>query len=233
MGRILQKIRLIGLSQINDLLDHGVDLNSLGAVRVEIGDLEDAMENIGNQAADAQGHVASTLREIDTLTAQIAEMEQNIELLLNDDDKTNDASALSLQRQQDDLKQKLETAKNNLEINTKTAAAMENAVARLRSKHDEMMNNLNRLQSLDEGAKAQTQAAEAMRAANAATSSADNVVSIDSVSRRIQERADAAEARFNREVGRASTASDDIATARAKAAIAARLAKKQTPAPSA
>jgi len=76
-----------------------------------------------------------------------------------------------------------------------TAKALSEAVSSLRTKYQNMVQQIQRLEAMDMATKAKESAVEAIRQAGQITSAGSDV-SIDAVADRIQRRADVADARF-------------------------------------
>lgn len=234
MASLFQKIRTVTLGNLHALLDKVIDLNSVAAVRQHIRDLEEAKEEIADSAAVAKARVASLTNEAKALQVKIQNTNDNIDLVLSDSDATNDHLAEPLEVRLIGYEEDLATRQAELEEATTTANALAAATSKLQTKHQEMLVNLRRLESLERAAKAKEKAAAALRqAAKAGTSGA--AASVDSVERRLREKAVVADARFDRAMGEAEDGVDTGVTAlRARQRLAerrARLAVQQTAAP--
>jgi len=90
MAGIFEKARIAALSAAHSLLDKVVDLNSIGAVKQYVRDLESALEDLEDATAAAAGHVKTVKRDAERLKAQIKELNQNIDFILSDNKPEND-----------------------------------------------------------------------------------------------------------------------------------------------
>lgn len=220
MSSIGSKVRLISLSNIHDLLNKVIDINSIGALRQIIRDIEAAENKLADEAAIRKGRVARLLRDKEILKVKITTTDENITLVLTDTDATNDHLATPLQVRLDGFNEDLTQIETDIQEETTTGAAFEQATGKLTGKKEEMIRNLKRLEGLERSAKAKEAGAEALAAAGAAARAEMNV---DSVQRRLEERSDKANARFQRAMGGIEDSVDQgVKVAQANAAIAAR-----------
>src|SRR3990172_2878776 len=223
MTTALEKVRTLVLGNLHDLLDATIDLNSMGAIRQHIRDLEAAKEKIADQAAIAKGRVASLQREIADLEIKSKTTDENVDLLLNDTDPTNDHLAEALEARLISYEEALTQKREELVAQSEAANALADATARLTAKHQEMLANLRRLESMEQTSRAKQTAAEAIMQASRA-GSVD--ASVDNVERRMKERSVVSDARFQRALGEMADAVDTgIVEEQAKQRIAARRAK--------
>ncbi|OGY92375.1 MAG: hypothetical protein A3B31_03405 [Candidatus Komeilibacteria bacterium RIFCSPLOWO2_01_FULL_53_11] len=200
MQSIFDKARVLLLSNLHGLLDRMIDLNSIGAVKQYVRDLEDATEQVGGQTAVAEGHYRSLDDEVKITKTQIASTEENIRLILGDDDESNDVHAETLAVKLISLGEKLTQQQADYATAKQTYEAMQQAERQLKAKHGEMLGNLKRLEAMDRTAKAQEQAAEAISAAQALTESGTSV-SVDDVAARVRQRSAVADAKFRKAMG--------------------------------
>ncbi|MEK7566941.1 MAG: PspA/IM30 family protein, partial [Patescibacteria group bacterium] len=63
MAGIFKKFRDLGLASIHSLLDKAIDLNSVAVVKQHVRDLENALSELENGAAEAAGYVRTLNRE--------------------------------------------------------------------------------------------------------------------------------------------------------------------------
>jgi len=150
MTTALEKVRTLVLGNLHDLLDATIDLNSMGAIRQHIRDLEAAKEKIADQAAIAKGRVASLQREIADLEIKSKTTDENVDLLLNDTDPTNDHLAEALEARLISYEEALTQKREELVAQSEAANALADATARLTAKHQEMLANLRRLESVEQ-----------------------------------------------------------------------------------
>ena len=225
MASLFQKARIAALSAAHGLMDKVIDLNSIGAVKQYVRDLESGLEDLEDASAVAAGHVRTVQREADQLKSQINELNTNIDFILGDNKPENDYLAPPLEARLIGLEQRMSTTDEELDSAQKTSKALVEAAAALRAKHQGMVSQIQRLEAMDIAAKAKEKAADAIQQAGKIASSGGDV-SIDAVSDRIQRRADVADARFERALGdMTDTVEKDVVVAQAQARLEARKAK--------
>lgn len=224
MTSLFSKARVLVLGNLHTLLDAAIDLNSIAAVKQHIRDLESARDGISSQAAVSKGRVNSITADIKNLEKEIAEAQDNIDLLLGDDDPDNDANAVTIQMMADGLTTRVEALQSELATATETASKMDEALQKIRQKHAEMVSQVKTLEQMDASAKASEQAASAIEAAGK-ISNFDSSASIDNIQQRVRDRKATADAKLEQAFGGIdSTTDDSVALAKAKQAIAARKA---------
>ena len=225
MAGIFQKARIAALSTAHSLLDKVVDLNSIGAVKQYARDLEGALEDLEDATAAAAGHVKTVQRETDQLHFQINELNQNIDFILTDNKPENDHLAAPLEARLIGLEQRVSTKDEEIAAGQKTAQSLSEATSTLRTRYQNMVQQIQRLEAMDMAAKAKEQAVNAMREAGKIASTGGDI-SIDAVSDRIQRRADVADARFERAMGEmGDEVRKDVVIAQAEARLEQRKAR--------
>jgi len=200
MASLFQKARVAALSSAHALLDKIVDINSVGAVKQYIRDLENALEDLEDAAATAAGHLRTVQRDSIQLQSQIKELNQNIDFILSDNNPANDYLAKPLEARLIGLEQRSNTKNEEIESSQKTAQALNEAVSALQSRYQNMVEQMQRLEAMDTAAKAKESAVEAMRNVGRISSTGSNV-SVDAIADRIQRRADVADAKFEQAMG--------------------------------
>jgi phage shock protein A len=229
MASLFQKARIAALSTAHGLMDKVVDLNSIGAVKQYVRDLENALDDLQDAAATAAGHVRTVQRDADQLKSQIKELNQNIDFILSDGKPENDHLATPLEARLIGLEQLVSTKDEEIATGQKTAQALSEAVSTLQTKYQNMVQQVIRLEAMDKAAKAKESAVEAMRQAGQITSAGGDV-SIDAVADRIQRRSDVADARFERVMGdMGGQVQKDLVIAQAQARLEARKARLALP----
>lgn len=225
MAGLFQKARVAALSAAHGLLDKVVDMNSIGAVKQYVRDLENAVEDLEDAAAVANGHVRTVKRDADQLRFQIQELNRNIDFILADNNPANDSLAKPLEARLIGLEQRLSSKEEEIAAAEKTAEALNQAVPPLRARYETMVQQVQRLEAMERAAKAKESAVQAMRqAGRLASAGAD--ISVDDVSQRIQRRADVADARFQRAMGdMGDQVEKDLILAQAEARLAQRKAR--------
>ena len=86
MAGLLEKVRIGFLAQAHSVLDKFIDLNSPQAVKEYIRELEDSIQSIENDAAEAAGHVTTTDREVHKLMGQVESYDHAIDAILTSND---------------------------------------------------------------------------------------------------------------------------------------------------
>lgn len=225
MASLFKKIRTGVLAQAHKLADALVDLDSVEALKVHIRDLEEALEELQDAAAAEAGNVRTLEQTIVGLEARTKELNDDIEFLLSDEDESNDHLATPLQAKLDALTRDLAAKGQELTVAAATAYQLNEAASNLKAKHVSMVERVRSLESLERAAEAKGRAAEAIRSAGAAAGGAD-AVSVDDVEARLRQKANVADARFQRAMGEfAGGVEKDVALAQAKAAIERRKAE--------
>ncbi len=228
MTSIFEKARTLVLSNIHSLLDAAIDLNSIGAIKQHVRDLEKARDSIADEAAVADGRATALDRDIRELESKKVATEENIDLLLTDGDDSNDHHAMPLAEQVMQIDDNIAAKQAELVDQRALVANLEDARMKLTTKHAEMLRSLNRLESMERAAVAREQAAKALSGA-AAVAGVDVAASVDSVTQRVRDRDAVSKARFDRAlagIGDEGPA-DAVRASQAAALIAARRAQLQ------
>lgn len=214
---LLNKARIVVQSQLNELLDRKV--NTPEGYKQLIRDLEKAQADVGAGHDEGVGTANGYRRSITTLTSQKSQKQGDIDVILGDDDKSNDGAAVELQLAVNDLDTQIQEYTELLSAQEAQNAAIQQALNQLEAKHQEMLTNLRHLQQSQAITSAQNRASAAVEAAVEATS---NVGSVDSIKGQLDHERDVASARFERVVGgmQANQSPEEVARlARAKADI--------------
>jgi phage shock protein A len=229
MAGLFQKARIAALSAAHSLMDKVIDLNSIGAVKQYVRDLENALEDLEDASAAAAGHVRTVQRDADQIRYQIKELNQNIDFILSDNKPENDSLATPLEARLIGLEQRNSTKDEEITAGQKTSQALVEAASTLRTRYQNMVQQIQRLEAMDMATKAKENAAEAIRQAGKIASTGGDV-SIDAVADRIQRRADVADARFERAMGDMDDQTQkDVVIAQAQARLEARKARLALP----
>ncbi|MBI2483385.1 PspA/IM30 family protein [Candidatus Uhrbacteria bacterium] len=229
MASFFDKVRTGVLAIAHRAADAVIDLNSVEAVKVHIRDLEEAQEDLQGAAAEATGGVRTLRRERDTTQAKVTELDESIGFILSDGDDTNDHLAVPLQARLDGLKAQLAAKEDEIATAEQVAQQMNEAASALQAKLTSMVERVRGLEAQERAAKAKESAASAVAQAGKIAAGAD-AVSVDDISARLQRRTDVADEKFKRAMGGISGGLEqDVALAKAKAAIAARKAALQKP----
>lgn len=236
---LFDKARVAVLGKMHGLLDKVA--NTPEAYKQRIRDLESALADLRSAGDEAVGTANGYKRDLTKLESEKASKQADIDLLLGDNDESNDGAALDMQVELEDIDAQASSLQELLAQTEDNKSKLDTAIDQLEKKHKEMVNGLNRLTLASAATKAQNRASAAAEAALSASDAADDA-NIDSIEARINHDKDVADARFERVIGNLETgkSSEEAAKlARAKAALEARRqaianeAKAQTPAPAA
>jgi phage shock protein A len=157
MAGLFQKARIAALSAAHALMDKVVDLNSIGAVKQYVRDLENALEDLEDASAAAAGHVRTVQRDAEQIRYQIKELNQNIDFILGDNKPENDNST-PLEARLIGLEQRMSTKDEEITTGQKTAQALSEAVSTLRTRYQGMVQQVIRLEAMDKATKAKESA---------------------------------------------------------------------------
>ena len=228
MTTLFDKARVAVLGKMHSLLDKVA--NTPDAYKQRIRDLESALADLRAAGDEATGTRNGYQRDITRLKTDQANKQADIDLLLGDDDPSNDDAALKLQMELEGVSTQLESLTALATDADNNRAMLDQAVDKLEAKHSEMVAGLNRLTLAVAATKAQNRASGAAEAALDASNAADGV-SIDNIEARINHDRDVSNARFERVIGnlQSDTSPEEAAKlARAKAALQARRAQIAT-----
>jgi len=230
MQSILQKLRVITLSNIHTLLDGIKGLNSIGEYEQYIRDLGTARDQIDDQAAASRGRKQFLEQQIATAKARCEAADEQINILLGDDDPSNDHLATPLQLQFDAAKQMIAGAEAELVNIQNVVSQYDQAVQRLDVRLMEANGKLETLRSMDQATKAKEKAAKALEGID--FGSAPDTAGVES---KMMERASVADNALNRSlnnitsaIGGATSAEASATAAISKRRAAIEAAKKNT-----
>jgi len=123
------------------------------------------------------------------------------------------------------LEQRLSTKDEEITTGQKTAQALAEATSTLRTRYQNMVQQVQRLEAMDRATKAKESAVSAIRQAGKITSAGGDV-SVDAVADRIQRRADVADAKFEQVFGDMNNDVDkDVMIAQAQSRLEQRKAR--------
>src|SRR3989338_1043580 len=96
---LYSKARLLALSVANSLLDKGIDLNSVEAVKQNIRDFEASVQVLESDRATHRGLLRGLVRDLRELRDKSLSLNEQIDSLLppNDNDPSNDHHAATLE----------------------------------------------------------------------------------------------------------------------------------------
>lgn len=219
---IFAKLRVITLGNLHTFLDSINGLNSIGEYEQYIRDTEAARNQLDDQAAASRGRKQFLEQQIATAEARCEAADQQIDILLGDDDPSNDHLATPLQIQYDAAMQQIATAKTELTSIQATVSQYDQAVQRLDVRLTEAKAKIETLRSMEHATKAKEKAVKALDGID--FGSAPDTTGVES---KMMERASVADNALNRSLNQVTAAIGGTTTAEAAAAagIAARRAK--------
>lgn len=197
MSGVIAKSRVLFLATIHGLLDKGLDLASPQVVAVYVRDLGNAKEQVANEAAGAQGDVSNTQRHINETMIKRTEAAHNVDLIIDDDDPTNDFRADPIAAKIVGYDKELERLAGEQVALQKVAQDLAEAASRLETKYEEMLSLQRQLETTARSAEVKTHAADALTAAAGMAGGVD----VDSVRDQIERKATVADAKLARAMG--------------------------------
>ena len=200
MAGLFEKARVLFLANAHKLLDAMIDLDSAAAVKQYARDLETSLRDLEDAAAEGKGYVRSLTREIAEIRARSEELNRTIDLILTDRDPSNDHVATAKQVELDGVDNLLTLKSGELEEAVKTSEKLREAVSALRAKHASMVQRIQQLEAMQRAAKAQEEAASAMKMASDIVA-AGETVSVDNILARMRRKTDVAAVKFEDAMG--------------------------------
>jgi hypothetical protein len=223
MTSILEKLRIITLSNVHSVLDAVINLNDVGALKVYARDLEGAVRQMEQLDNGLQGSIDTLLKDIGKSQRLADGWQLDIDTLLTDADPSNDPQALKIQVDLDATTEDLVGMKEKL---AQKKADHENATKVIGALNAKLTQTVRRIKELEEAEKetaADHQAAQTME--NVSRAFGDQP-SVDSVGQKIMAKNAEARAELNRAMGKATDVTmDDTRIASAAAALARRKAE--------
>ncbi len=134
MTGLFQKARVAALSSAHALLDKVIDMNSIGAVKQYIRDLESSLDDLEDAAATEAGHVRTAQRDEIVFQSQIKELNQNIDFILSDNNPSNDHLAKPLEARLIGLEEREKAKQEEIADAQKTSQSLNEAVSALQAK---------------------------------------------------------------------------------------------------
>jgi phage shock protein A len=209
MTSFVNKLRVVTLGTVHDLLDKAIDLNSPSALRQYTRDLEDALDKMRNEAAIQAGQIRTMERERDDLTAKIETSKVTIvKLRETGHEDLARIKATEVVRMQTQVGQ----LTSNLANQRVASAQLDSAVTKLDGKHADIVSRIRDLERMDRDTKAKEQTAQALSAAGRLVGTGADL-SVDDIQQRMQARNDVATEKFNRAMGDVKVEDDPETTA--------------------
>lgn len=219
------KARVGVLANLNKLLDKAVDTPD--GYKQLIRDLDSATADLRAADDEVVGTINGIKRTITTLQTDSASKQSDIDLLLGDNDPSNDDAAVQLQMTIERNTAQIATLQQQQAEAEGNKAKLDTAIQQLENKHQEMVNELSKLTMAVAATNAQNRASSAAEAAASATDAIGSV-DVDNLEAKLSHDKDVADARFERVIGglQDNSSPEEAATlARAKAALEARRAQ--------
>jgi phage shock protein A len=224
MTSFLNKLRVVTLGSIHDLLDKEIDLNSPSALRQYVRDLEDALDKMRNEAAVQAGQVRTLDREKGDLEHRIETSKIATTNFLKQGSK--DAArvkAAEVVR----MTAQVESTTKALEAQKIASQATDSAVVQLEAKHADMVSKVRDLERLDRDTKIKEQSSAAMQSASSLVQGGADI-SIDDIESKMRARNDVASEKFDRAMGSVKTEEDPSTTAQVDDLLASLQPKDET-----
>lgn len=193
---ILGKLHLIGASNAHGLLDKVIDLNSVGAVEQYQRELQQARDEMLAAQDQIDGQIATANQRHSFLAGQILTLQTRAEHLIANGEQFEAGARAALAKAQP-YKTEDAALSEQLEQLATRKSQVEQAVNALNGKLQAMSAQLSTLRATVRLSDAETKASQAAHHASALLDDS----SVDSVTRRAQERAGVASAAFDREMG--------------------------------
>ncbi len=220
MAGIFDKISTLIGSNIHALLDAAIDLDSVGACKEQVRKIEDESNNLKRHAAAARADVGMAQAAVDGTKHRIDENTANAQMLLSDDDPSNDNVATTLMEEVVTLQETLAEQEQALADAKKVADGMAEASNKLSAKKTELIRNINRLENMQRTSNAKKNAADALTQV-AALSNGAGAVSVDDIAARMKREGAVQDERLNEALASTSggSSADAVRAAKAKALI--------------
>lgn len=217
---IFSKIRSITLGNLHSLLDFAKSLNTVADYEQYLRDLRTGRDQLDKQAAAGRGRKKFLDQQIATAKARCSEADEQINLLLGDDDPSNDHFANPLQVQYDSIMKQIEAAEAELVTVSQVVSQYDEAVQRIDVRYVEADAKLSTIRLMEQGTNAKEKAAKALDGLD--FGSAPDTTGAEA---RLAERASVADNALSRSLDRMSGAIGGATTA--EAAAAAAIAKRR------
>lgn len=219
MASLFDKLRIITVSNLHSFLNAVIDLNSVGAIRQYVRDLEQARDTLADQLAVVNSRANNLPNEIGGLQARYDALNDDIDTILGDEDPNNDHLATDLIKRQQLLEKQIESKREALEAQQQEQSSLAGAVGKLSSRIEEMKSRIEVLQDLEATARGKARAAKALKGI-----SLGEQPSIDDVEQRLRDNATMAEAQLDRQLGNLV---DGLGDSSADASAAAELIRRK------
>lgn len=217
---IFAKVRVLSLASIHSILDAGIDVMSVSALKVHIRDLEDARANMRGTLAEANFDLEKQQTDVTKLETEDAALVKSIKNLTSGANgivTVNQKAAEELAGKLVRVRDQLPKERNEVVTAQKTVDGYRKVVTALVAKEGSMKASLANLETQEASAKAQDKAAAAIEAAAGALSGP----SVDNLADKIGKKHARATARLDAAMGQVeSPAETTESDARARALLA-------------
>jgi PspA/IM30 family protein len=209
MSGFLQKLRVVTLASVHDLLDKKLEDMGPSALRQTVRDLEDALAKMKSEAVIQGGEVRTQTREVGDLDAKITSGKASMQKCVDKGDVASLASARQTGALVVTWQRQLEQKKHDLDLQKTASANLDLAVQKLDMKHTDAVTHLREVESLDRNTKFKEQSASTLDSIQRLTESG---VSVDNLEDKMRARADAADEHYERAMASSSVAEDPSAS---------------------
>lgn len=198
MQSIMQKITTLGQAFVHRLLDQGIEAMSIDVLRVHARELEEATDRVADDAATAEGNVSYLTRQRDAKNTAIRTTQDSVDLLIGDDDPTNDDKAVPLAAKIVSLQNEVVTLDGHIAEAQRVMGELHEVHGKLEARHRQALDRIQMLESEESSAQGIEQAASALEIAD----TQDTKASVDNLTASIQRRSATAKARLRRAMGK-------------------------------
>lgn len=223
MASLLQKFGTLVRSNLHNLLDAVIDLNSVAAIKDHVRQLQSERDKLADAVAGAQADLTMLRQQASALEAKIEATNGNIDLLLNDDDPSNDRFAEPLEKELMGYESQLQDLQSQLTEDGEVFGKLEEMLRRVNGKVAEETARISQLEAIERRTKAQSGAAATLKQF---ASVVGDTPDIDNVESRLRRQGAVASAQLERALGDAGVPGGDVQDAQVAARLAARRAKR-------
>lgn len=192
---IFEKIRLITLGNIHQLLNAVIDLDSIAAIEQHLRDLQDSYSQLEDQSAEAEGAKRVAERHQREQQGVATGLTTSINAILTDGNPDNDHLTQGLAVRLVNVNKTLTLLTSQVDDAKATDMAIDTAVQQLKLRIEMLNGRVGYLRQLEQAAKAKEQAAISLKKATGVMTS-ESGVDVDDVEQRLRQRAAAADVKL-------------------------------------
>lgn len=194
---IFSKARTLILGNAHSLIDMAIDKTSVSCLKQHLRDLEKAVEDIDEEDSKHIGDIKTEQEIIAELDARIKEVEENIYLILNDGDDSNDGEAITQGVTLEGLEAEKEERQKTLDDLLETKTKSQQVLNLLKAKQAEMKRDIIALERSKRTTEASNRSADAISKA-AEMLGKNTSVSVDNIAERIKRDKNIADAKLDK-----------------------------------